>query len=87
MTRVERGLRPLSAQDINREIYFLLFMMRAPITPGTQPQSVSRKMIRTDPQPLSTTARGGKKIQRSTRNMPMVICDLLRPSRAPGMPS
>jgi len=42
-------------------------MISAPMTPGTHAQSVRRKTIRNDPQPLSTTARGGKRIQRSTR--------------------
>ena len=41
--------------------------MRAAITPGTQPQMVSIKTINTEPQPLSITARGGKIIERRTR--------------------
>ena len=50
-------------------------MIRAPMTPGTQPQRVRRKMIRTDPHPLSITASGGKKMHRRTRRRP--IYDLL----------
>ena len=41
-------------------------MIRAAITPGTQPQSVSKKTIKTEPQPLSKTAKGGKKIDNKT---------------------
>jgi hypothetical protein len=51
--------------------YLLLLIMSAPMTPGTQPQRVSRKMIRTDPHPLSITARGGKKMHRRTRRIPI----------------
>lgn len=32
-------------------LYTLLSITRAPITPGTQPQSVSKKTISTEPQP------------------------------------
>lgn len=52
-----------------------MLMIRAPITPGTQPQRVRRKMISTEPQPLSTTARGGKRMHSRTRRRP--IYDLL----------
>ena len=38
----------------------------AAITPGTHPQSQSRKTINTDPQPLPITASGGKKIANKT---------------------
>src|SRR5690606_41630672 len=48
-------------------------MIRAPITPGTQPQRVRRKMISTEPQPLSTTARGGKRMHSRTRRRPTGI--------------
>lgn len=51
-------------------------MINAPITPGTHPQRVSRKTIRTEPQPLSMTARGGQMMQIITRKQPMGICDL-----------
>ncbi len=72
---VEKGLRPVTARKINCEIYFL-FMINAPMTPGTQPQRVRRNTIRTDPQPLSMTARGGQMMQIITRKQPMGICDL-----------
>jgi hypothetical protein len=41
-------------------------MMSAAITPGTQPKSVRISTIRIDPQPLSITARGGKRIDNIT---------------------
>ena len=41
-------------------------MMRAAITPGIQPQIVKIKTIKTEPQPLSITARGGNKIESNT---------------------
>ncbi len=48
--------------------YFLgLFkIIKAPITPGTQAHNVSRKTIKKEPQPLSITAKGGKKIANKT---------------------
>lgn len=60
---------------INDEIYFL-FIINAPITPGTHPHRVRRNTIRTDPHPLSMTARGGQMMQTSTRKQPIVIVDL-----------
>lgn len=41
-------------------------MTNAPITPGIQPHKVNIKMIRTEPQPLSITANGGKIIESMT---------------------
>lgn len=41
-------------------------MTNAAITPGTQPQSQSRKTIIIDPQPLSKTANGGQMIESKT---------------------
>ena len=41
------------------------------MTPGIQPQSVNIKTIKIDPQPLSITAKGGNKIERSTRQNPI----------------
>ena len=41
-------------------------MTKAPITPGIQPQSVNKKIIITEPQPLSITANGGKIIANKT---------------------
>jgi len=48
-------------------------MTKAEITPGTQPQSVRIKVIRIDPQPLSKTAKGGKRIDNMTLNMLMMV--------------
>lgn len=36
------------------------------MTPGTHPHKVSKKTINTEPHPLSTTAKGGKKIASKT---------------------
>ena len=36
------------------------------MTPGTQPQSVNKNTINKEPQPLSMTAKGGKKIANKT---------------------
>ena len=48
--------------------YFLglLIIISAAITPGIQPQIVKIKTIKIDPQPLSITAKGGKRIESST---------------------
>lgn len=43
--------------------------MRAPITPGIQPQTVNIKTINTEPHPLSITAKGGKRIESNTRQI------------------
>ncbi len=50
----------------------LLRIIRAAITPGTQPQIHRTKTMMTDPQPLSKTARGGKKIASNTRQILML---------------
>jgi hypothetical protein len=42
-------------------------MIRAAITPGTHPQSVSKKTIRTEPQPFPITERGGNMMASNTR--------------------
>ncbi len=39
---------------------------RAAITPGTHPHKVNKSTIIIDPQPLSKTASGGKKIDNRT---------------------
>ena len=50
-------------------------MMSAAMTPGTQPQSVSRNTMSIDPQPRSITASGGKIMARMTwRQDIMVYC-------------
>ena len=36
------------------------------MTPGIHPQMVKINTIKIDPQPLSTTAKGGKRIESST---------------------
>jgi hypothetical protein len=48
-------------------------MTNAPITPGTQPQQVSNNTINTEPQPLSITAKGGKKIASKTRKNDIIF--------------
>lgn len=47
-------------------------MMSAAMTPGTQPQSVSRNTMSIDPQPRSITASGGKIMARMTWRQDMV---------------
>jgi hypothetical protein len=42
-------------------------MIRAAITPGTQPQSVRIKTMIKDPQPLPITDKGGKIMASKTR--------------------
>jgi len=42
-------------------------MINAAITPGTHPAKVNKKTIIIDPHPLSRTAKGGKSIDKSTR--------------------
>ena len=44
-------------------------IIRAAITPGTQPASVSRKTITIEPHPLSITANGGNMIANITLKM------------------
>ena len=36
------------------------------MTPGTQPHRVNKKTMIKDPQPLPNTARGGKKMAKTT---------------------
>lgn len=51
----------------------LFKITKAAITPGTQPQSQSRKVIKIEPQPLSKTAKGGQIIERITRQILMIV--------------
>jgi len=44
----------------------LLQIINAPITPGIQAKSVKINTITNEPQPLSTTAKGGKMIHKIT---------------------
>ena len=48
-------------------------MINAAMTPGTQPQSVSRNTMSIDPQPRSITASGGKIMARMTWRQDMVV--------------
>jgi|TARA_R100000544_G_C2209953_1_gene51363 hypothetical protein len=52
-------------------------MTRAAITPGTHPQSQSKKTINTEPHPFPITESGGKKMARSTRQKLIVYFDLI----------
>lgn len=54
--------------------YFPLFrMISAAITPGIQPARVSRKTMRNEPQPLSTTDNGGKMIASITLSSDIIF--------------
>jgi hypothetical protein len=47
------------------EIYFLEFIIiKAAMTPGTQPHNVNNNTTTIEPHPLSKTANGGKKIHK-----------------------
>ncbi len=48
---------------------------KAAITPGTQPKKNNINVIRKDPQPLSTTAKGGKIIAKITRQILIISFD------------
>ena len=65
----------LSNKQLVVQVYysFLFKITKAPITPGTQPQQVSNKTINTEPQPLSITAKGGKKIANNTRRQDIML--------------
>ena len=43
------------------------------MTPGTQPQSVNKNTINKEPQPLSMTAKGGKKIANKTLSNDIIV--------------
>jgi hypothetical protein len=47
----------------------LFKIIKAAITPGIHPQTVSIKTIITDPQPLPITASGGNRIAKRTLQM------------------
>lgn len=59
--------------QLGKVLAYLLRIISAAITPGTQAQSVSRVTMVIEPQPLSSTARGGKIIQSNTLRQDMVI--------------
>jgi hypothetical protein len=50
---------------------FLLRIINAAMTPGTQPQSVGRNTMSIEPQPRSNAAKGGKRMERKTRGKEM----------------
>lgn len=52
---------------------FLLRIIRAAITPGIQPNKVRINTIRNEPQPLSITAKGGKRMANKTRRTDIII--------------
>ena len=52
-------------------------MINAAMTPGTQPQSVSRNTMSIEPQPRSITASGGKIMARMTWRQDMVVLFLI----------
>ena len=60
-------------------------MIKAPITPGIHAQSVSRKTIKIEPQPLSITANGGKMIHKMTRQIDILVDFLNQYQRINGM--
>lgn len=47
-------------------LFGLLTITKAAITPGTQPQSHNKNVIKIEPQPLSKTANGGQIIDSKT---------------------
>lgn len=51
----------------------LFNITKAAMTPGTQPHRVKINTIKTDPQPWSITARGGKKMDNKTRKKLMHV--------------
>ena len=51
------------------------------MTPGTQPQSVSRNTMSIEPQPRSITASGGKIMAKMTWRQDMVVVDFLQNKR------
>lgn len=48
-------------------LFGLFKITKAPITPGTQAHSVSKKTMKKEPQPLSITDKGGNRIANNTR--------------------
>ena len=53
----------------------LFKITNAAITPGTQPQSHNKKVIRIEPQPLSITAKGGQIMESITRQILIMSFD------------
>lgn len=50
-------------------------MTKAAMTPGTHPHIHNKKVIKKEPQPLSTTAKGGKIIAKITRQILIMSFD------------
>lgn len=56
----------MGMQEVYIKNQFFLQIINAAITPGTHPAIVSRTTKRIEPQPLSNTASGGKRIHKMT---------------------
>ena len=65
--------REVSALVKDYGYVFLLRITKAPITPGIQPQQVSRNTMSTEPHPRSITARGGKIIANKTCKQDIIL--------------
>ena len=50
------------------DYYFLFRMTKAAMTPGIQPARVRMNTMTTEPQPWSSTAKGGEMMERRTLN-------------------
>lgn len=61
-----------SLKAVTRDIYLLLFMTNAAITPGIQPQQVRINTNKTEPHPLSKIAKGGKIIHNITLKIDII---------------
>lgn len=58
---------------VSKACYLGLFRItRAAITPGTHPHKVKSKTIKTEPQPRSSTERGGNRMASNTRRKLMM---------------
>ena len=68
-----RSITPQLQMPCDAQTYFLT-IIKAAITPGIQPHRVRIKTSKSEPQPLSITASGGKIIQRITRQIDIVFC-------------
>tara|TARA_R110000787_G_scaffold117879_1_gene228575 strand:+ start:1125 stop:1286 length:162 start_codon:yes stop_codon:yes gene_type:complete len=51
----------------------LFKITKAPITPGIHPHKVNNNIIKKEPQPLSITDNGGKKMANKTRKK-LIAC-------------
>ena len=65
-------------RDAEKELITKFYLNKEDITPGTQPQHVSKKTIKTEPHPLSITAKGGKNNDNKTRRQDIYFCFLDR---------